>query len=84
MWDAEFAAVYDEVYARQARPSVVEPIAGVLAELAGGGAAIEFAVGTSRIFAALEPAGALPSRGSGCRRTWQGGCAPSPVPMRFA
>jgi hypothetical protein len=45
MWGAELAAVYDDVNARDAEPSVVEPIAGVLAALAGGSAALEFAVG---------------------------------------
>ena len=57
MWDAELAAVYDDVYARQADPSVVGPTAGVLAELAGGGAALEFAVGTGRIALALSERG---------------------------
>lgn len=57
MWDAEFAAVYDEIYARQADPCVVEPIAGVLADLAGGGAVVEFAVGTGRIALALSARG---------------------------
>jgi 16S rRNA A1518/A1519 N6-dimethyltransferase RsmA/KsgA/DIM1 with predicted DNA glycosylase/AP lyase activity len=56
-WDAEFAAVYDDVYAWQAEPSVVEPITGVLAELAGGGAALEFGVGTGRIALALSARG---------------------------
>jgi len=37
--------------------SVVEPIAGVLAALAGGGAALEFAVGTGRIALALRARG---------------------------
>jgi SAM-dependent methyltransferase len=53
-WDAEFAAVYDDVYAGQAEPSVVDPIAAVLAELAGRGAALEFGVGTGRIALALS------------------------------
>jgi SAM-dependent methyltransferase len=57
VWDAEFAAVYDDVYAWQARPSIVEPIAGVLADLAGGGAALEFGVGTGRIALALSARG---------------------------
>jgi SAM-dependent methyltransferase len=57
MWSAEFAAVYDEVYAQEAEPSVVEPIAEVLAELAHGGAALEFAVGTGRIALALSARG---------------------------
>jgi SAM-dependent methyltransferase len=57
MWDAELAAVYDDVDAWEAEPSVVEPIAGVLAELAGSGAALEFAVGTGRIALALSARG---------------------------
>jgi hypothetical protein len=57
MWDAELAAVYDDVYAREAEPSVVEPITGVLAELAGSGAALELAVGTGRIALALSARG---------------------------
>jgi ubiquinone/menaquinone biosynthesis C-methylase UbiE len=57
MWDAELAAVYDDVYAWEAEPSVVEPITGVLAELAGSGAALELAVGTGRIALALSARG---------------------------
>lgn len=57
VWDAEFAAIYDDVYAQQARPSVVEPVATVLAGLAGSGAALEFAVGTGRIALALSTRG---------------------------
>jgi SAM-dependent methyltransferase len=57
LWDAEFAAAYDDVYAREAESSVVEPIAAALAELAGGGAALEFAVGTGRIALALSARG---------------------------
>jgi 16S rRNA A1518/A1519 N6-dimethyltransferase RsmA/KsgA/DIM1 with predicted DNA glycosylase/AP lyase activity len=57
MWDAELAAVYDDVYAQEAEPSVVEPITGVLAELAGSGAALELAVGTGRIALALSARG---------------------------
>jgi len=45
MWDAELAAVYDDVYAWEAEPSVVEPITGVLAELAGSGAALDVPAG---------------------------------------
>lgn len=57
VWEAELAAVYDDVYAREAEPSVVEPIAGVLAGLAGSGAALEFAVGTGRVALALSARG---------------------------
>ena len=57
VWDEELAAVYDDVYAWQAEPSAVEPITRVLAELAGGGAALEFGVGTGRIALALSARG---------------------------
>lgn len=57
VWDEELAAIYDDVYAWQADPSVVDPIAEVLAELAAGGAALEFAVGTGRIALALSALG---------------------------
>lgn len=57
VWDEELAAAYDEVYAWEAAPSVVEPITGILAELAAGGAALEFAVGTGRIALALSARG---------------------------
>jgi SAM-dependent methyltransferase len=57
MWDAELAAVYDDIYAWEAEPSVVEPITGVLAELAGSGAALELAAGTGRIALALSARG---------------------------
>jgi len=57
MWDAELAAVYDDVYAWEAEPSVVEPITRVLAELAGSGAALELAAGTGRIALALSARG---------------------------
>jgi SAM-dependent methyltransferase len=43
------AARFDERYAHLAEPPVVEPIVGFLADLAGGGAALEFGVGTGRI-----------------------------------
>ena len=56
-WDAEFAAVYDDVYAWQTAPSFVEPIVGVLAEMAGGGAALEFGAGTGRVALALSARG---------------------------
>ena len=43
------AARFDERYAYQADPAVVEPIVSFLAELAGEGAALELGVGTGRI-----------------------------------
>ena len=43
------AALYDEHSGGTFDPSVVRPAVDALAELAGDGAALEFAVGTSRI-----------------------------------
>ena len=61
MWEAELAAVYDDVHAWQAEPSVIEPISGILAELAGSGAALERAV-FSNAAAHLGPGGPLGAR----------------------
>ena len=43
------AARYDERYAYQAEPAVVEPVVALLAALAGDGAALELGIGTGRI-----------------------------------
>ena len=40
---------YDERYAYQAKPSVVDPIVDVLTDLVGHGAALELGIGTGRI-----------------------------------
>ena len=61
-WDAEIAEVYDETYAAMFEPSVLGPMADVLAELAGGGAALEFAIGTGRVALPLSARG-IPVRG---------------------
>ena len=53
------AARYDDISAGMFDPAVVEPAVDLLAELAGGGAALEFAIGTGRI--------ALPLAGRGVR-----------------
>jgi SAM-dependent methyltransferase len=49
VWDREIAQVYDEVYADEADPSILEPMLDVLADLAGDGPVLEFAVGTGRV-----------------------------------
>ena len=51
------AARFDERYAHQADPAVVDPMVDVLADLAGDGAALEFGVGTGRIALALARRG---------------------------
>lgn len=61
-WDAEIAEVYDETYAAMFELSVLGPMADVLAELAGGGPALEFAIGTGRVALPLSARG-IPVRG---------------------
>jgi SAM-dependent methyltransferase len=56
-WDSEIAEVYDETYAALFEPSVMGPMTGLLAELAQGGPALEFAVGTGRVALALSAHG---------------------------
>jgi len=80
-WDAEIAGVYDDAYAALFEPSVLGPMTGLLAELARGGPAVEFAVGTGRVALALS---ARESRCtvSNCPGPWRSGCSPSPAPAR--
>jgi SAM-dependent methyltransferase len=51
------AARFDERYAHQAAPDVVEPIVAFLADLAGAGSALELGVGTGRIALPLAERG---------------------------
>ncbi|KQW48407.1 methyltransferase [Nocardioides sp. Root1257] len=48
-WDAETAAAYDESSAFMFEPSVLDPTVDLLAALAGGGRALELAIGTGRV-----------------------------------
>jgi SAM-dependent methyltransferase len=61
-WDAEIAEVYDATYAGMFDPSVLGPVTALLAELADGGPALEFASGTGRVALALSARG-VPVRG---------------------
>jgi SAM-dependent methyltransferase len=56
-WGPEIAEVYDQTYAAKFGPSVLDPILGLLAELARGGPALEFAVGTGRVALPLSARG---------------------------
>src|SRR5438067_8638992 len=56
-FDERVAARYDESTADMFAPSVVEPVVAFLADLAGGGRALELGIGTGRI--------ALPLAGRG-------------------
>jgi SAM-dependent methyltransferase len=57
LWGAELAEVFDAVYAWQFDPAIVDPMVDMLAELADGGHALEFAVGTGRVALALSARG---------------------------
>jgi SAM-dependent methyltransferase len=48
---------FDERYAHQADPAVVEPVVDILVELAGDGAALELGIGTGRIALPLAQRG---------------------------
>jgi SAM-dependent methyltransferase len=52
-----FAARYDENSADMFEPAVVDPAVELLADLAGGGAALEFGIGTGRIALPLSRRG---------------------------
>jgi SAM-dependent methyltransferase len=49
LWDAETAESYDETSAFMFAPDVLVPAVRFLAELAGDGPALEFAIGTGRV-----------------------------------
>jgi SAM-dependent methyltransferase len=56
-WDADAAARYDTVGAGMFAPEVLDPTVDRLAALAGGGRALEFAVGTGRVAVPLAARG---------------------------
>ena len=56
-WDAETARRYDETSAFMFEAEVLDPAVSLLAELAGGGAALEFAIGTGRVAIPLAERG---------------------------
>ncbi|MDQ0956531.1 SAM-dependent methyltransferase [Streptomyces sp. B4I13] len=57
IWDADIAQRYDTPGTGMFAPGVVEPAVDRLAELAGDGAALEFAVGTGRVAVPLAQRG---------------------------
>jgi SAM-dependent methyltransferase len=56
-WGRELAEVYDGTSTAMFEPAVLEPTVDVLAELAGSGPALEFAVGTGRVALPLRARG---------------------------
>jgi SAM-dependent methyltransferase len=57
VWGREIAEVHDQAYRAKFEPSVLGPVLDLLAELARGGAALEFAVGTGRVAMPLSERG---------------------------
>ncbi len=57
LWDAETAERYDEASADMFAPDVLDPTVDLLAELAGDGRALEFAIGTGRVATPLVERG---------------------------
>lgn len=49
LWDAATAARYDQTSAEMFTPEVLDPAVDLLADLAGDGPALEFAIGTGRV-----------------------------------
>jgi hypothetical protein len=56
-WSREIAEVYDQTSAHMFSPAVVDPVVDTLADLARGGSALEFAIGTGRIALPLSARG---------------------------
>jgi hypothetical protein len=56
-FDADIASRYDESTAPMSNPAVLDPTVAFLAELAGDGAALEFAIGTGRVAIPLSARG---------------------------
>jgi SAM-dependent methyltransferase len=59
VWGQELAQVYDKIYSAKFEPSVLDPAVALLADLARGGAALEFAVGTGRVALPLSASGVV-------------------------
>src|SRR5215831_13823735 len=57
IWGPEIAGVYDKTYVAQFEPPVLGPIVDLLAGLARGGPALEFAAGTGRVALPLSARG---------------------------
>ena len=66
VWDERVAARYDAASSELFDEAVVNPTVDVLAGLAAGGRALEFAVGTGRIAIPLAPSVVSRSSASNC------------------
>jgi SAM-dependent methyltransferase len=61
VWSEQEASRYDEASAEMFAPEVLGPTVDLLAQLAGGGTALEFAIGTGRVAVELRARGATVS-----------------------
>ena len=77
-FDEDVAETYDEDTADTLDPAVIGPQLDLLAALADGGRALEFAIGTGRIALPLASRG-VPVAGIECRARWSPGCGRSPA-----
>lgn len=57
LWGKEIAEAFDRTYAEKFDPSVLDPMIDLLATLADGGPALEFAIGTGRVALPLSDRG---------------------------
>lgn len=57
LWDEESAQRYDETSAEMFAPEVLDPAVDFMAQLAGAGSALEFAIGTGRVGVPLQSRG---------------------------
>ena len=78
-WGPDIAGVYDKTYPAKFEPPVLGPIVDLLAELARGGPALEFAVGTGRVALPLSARG-IAVHGIELSPHRPGSCPPSPAP----
>lgn len=56
-WERDVAEVYDATSAEMFKPAILDPTIDLLEKLAGGGPALEFAVGTGRVALPLSARG---------------------------
>lgn len=80
IWDREVAEVYDQTYRARFEPSLLGPVMDLLAGLAGGGPAFEFAVGTGWVALPLSARG-VAVHALELSPTWQRSSTPSPAPV---
>jgi len=57
LWGPDIASAYDQTYAAKFAPEVLDPMVDRLASLAGGGPALELAIGTGRVALPLSHRG---------------------------